>query len=519
MKLATYALTAASFALWTPALQAQETDQPSLLDLLTLESLATRFLQSGVSMARSVADITYDGLSADPYTSRYSLVGLVVRPDLEDIAGADCSISTERLILSGAPLTSIETIRLTATLDEVVIDYDCLPREVRPVVGMAGIEDIGIPRLRFDIEYHIPSGQVQTSMIADVADLISISGHMDADYVSYRMAPQTGETRIRVDLEGLRLSIEDQGIWSRVEQIVPQEARSGEALAELVEDILTDAFTGSNDPLDPDLSPEQVQFIAQATDIASDFETEPRRIILNMQPSGPIRIGPEEDFDTKGLFSDLNPQLTTQLPELSQALPLDLLESAISGDLEDGERLDIGTALASGVGAPRDQSLARDILAPIADASPEAALLMAELTEDRDEAYLYARTAAATGMGEALSLMDRFEKKITFQDLVRLQSTDQIDASIYGSVGAMRQQALSRLIGTRLPRSYERAYYWAVLAAAAGDRPSADLRDEIDEMMRARGAEEAWQPIAARISRAALQTWIDRDLPEALSSE
>ncbi|MFQ6553325.1 hypothetical protein AAD018_013390 [Aestuariibius insulae] len=519
MKLTTCSIAMVSFLLGTPSLQAQDKAEPSLLDLFTLEAIATRFLQSGVSMARSFADITYDGLSADPLGSRYSLVGLVIRPDLESIAGAECSISTERLTLSGAPLASIERVRLTATLDETVIDYDCLPREIRPVIGMAGIEDIIVPRLRFDIEYHIPSGQVGTSMIADVADLVSISGYMDADYVSYRMDAETSEPGLRIDLDEMRLSIEDQGIWSRVEQIVPKEARSEDALAKLIEGVLTDALIRANGPLDPDLSPEQVRFVAQATDIASQFQDGPRRVILNMQPSRPIRLGPQEDTETKALFADLAPQLTTQPPELSETLPLDLLETAISGNLADADRLTIGTALASGIGAPRDRDLARDVLAPIADASPEAAVLMAELTEDPEEAYVYARTAAATGMGHALSLMDRLETEVTFQDLIRLQSTDEIDAQVYNSVGAMRGQALARLIGTRTPRSYERAYYWAVLAAAAGDRPSADLRDEVDEMMRVRGADAEWEPIASRISRAALETWIDRDLPNALLAE
>ena len=60
------------------------------------------------------------------------------------------------------------------------------------------------------------------------------------------------------------------------------------------------------------------------------------------------------------------------------------------------------------------------------------------------------------------------------------------DPAVYGSVLAMRQAARGFLNGTGRYRSYRAAYYWASMAAAAGDASGAAIRDEIEEFIELR---------------------------------
>ena len=76
-------------------------------------------------------------------------------------------------------------------------------------------------------------------------------------------------------------------------------------------------------------------------------------------------------------------------------------------------------------------------------------------------------------------------------------------------IGAMRERAHAAALGRDGPRSYRDAYYWASLAAAAGDRSSAGLRERLD--LRFAGAEgaarDAWKGVSQAAAAHAIETW------------
>ena len=90
------------------------------------------------------------------------------------------------------------------------------------------------------------------------------------------------------------------------------------------------------------------------------------------------------------------------------------------------------------------------------------------------------------------------------------------DPAVYGSVLAMRQAARGFLNGTGRYRSYRAAYYWASMAAAAGDASGAAIRDEIEELMRLRGDEAAWSKEITSLENGVLRDWINNDVPAGL---
>ena len=73
-----------------------------------------------------------------------------------------------------------------------------------------------------------------------------------------------------------------------------------------------------------------------------------------------------------------------------------------------------------------------------------------------------------------------------------------------GDVAGMRRRAYATATGSLRPRNYPHAYYWASLAAAAGDRGAASLRQRLDDRF---AGQEGWREAAEGSATAALETW------------
>jgi hypothetical protein len=83
-------------------------------------------------------------------------------------------------------------------------------------------------------------------------------------------------------------------------------------------------------------------------------------------------------------------------------------------------------------------------------------------------------------------------------------------------LGDVRRAARAHLLGTTRIRSYRAAYYWASVGAAAGDAASVAIRDEINTIMRLRGASAAWSEVQTSLENGVLRDWVGRDLPSTL---
>ena len=234
-----------------------------------------------------------------------------------------------------------------------------------------------------------------------------------------------------------------------------------------------------------------------------------------------MRLNEASGDDPRALFEALAPSVSTTAPAVSSAINIAALQAAINSETLPANAYELGRALATGIGAPKNEGHALRLLAPLArDGNRDASLLIARLIgETRPaDAYPHALLANAAGLSGALALTDSVERRLSYQQATDTQNTltSSPDETLYGDIGAMRTAAREYLIGVNRPRSWRAAYYWASMAAAAGDRGGAALRDEIDEMLRLRGDATAWRDDAEKLDNGVLRDWIAKDVPSRL---
>ncbi len=78
----------------------------------------------------------------------------------------------------------------------------------------------------------------------------------------------------------------------------------------------------------------------------------------------------------------------------------------------------------------------------------------------------------------------------------------------------MRERTHRAALGRDGPRSYAAACYWASLAAAAGDRSSAGLRERLERRFAGLegAAREAWKGVSQDAATRAIETWTNGGL-------
>lgn len=444
-------------------------------------------------------------------------VGLEVKPKLPGIAPDACVIRADRATVRGAPLDQMETTQLRVTLDNALVDFDCFPAEVRPMIGLMGVNDLDIDRLDVFVSYHMPSGSGNVQFQAGIEGLVRILGDIDLDYISYRMNFETEKSEPAAMLNSARIQIEDRGLVARSQQILPPDLRDPAQLAEVVRTNMSQMMVDAAGQL----SAAQKLFVNDAAALAQTIAEGGKRAVLetNIALQNP-----------DALFDALAPRISAAPLALDSTLSLSLLEAASEGELRGEEALAVGRGLALGVGAPRNIALALKVLEPLADdeaeeMSAQASFLMAQALGDGDpeQGYVRALKSAAAGHGPALALMDGIENTLSFQVVMDRQDEllpeDSLDPEQYASIGEMRAAALGHMIGTGKSRSYKAAYFWAVLAAAAGDTSAAALRDELDTRMRVRGLATEWGAVTRQIEADVLDAWTASDMPARLKSQ
>lgn len=207
-----------------------------------------------------------------------------------------------------------------------------------------------------------------------------------------------------------------------------------------------------------------------------------------------------------------------------RAASLDKLRAAITNyrSLNDAERREIGLALLTGEGAPRNLELAIELLSGLPTAGePDTSFQIAQALASRTpaRAYSYAIQASIDGAVGATALLDEIEPKLDAEAIFGAQKgLDDLTQDMPNSSGEMRELA-ARYFDGRNGRSYVLASYWARLAAAAGDRASLYLLNDIEDRMAALGATSAWQKLEGPIADRAVADWVSLDILGQLESD
>ena len=518
-------LSITAFCISATTAVAQTSDsRPTLWDFFTVERFATAFFNQLITYARAGADVRFDAVQVDPVAGLIRVTGLEVSPKIPGIDPDACTITATRTTLDLSPFDQIDNARLRIALDDVVAGFDCFPREARPVLGFLGLSDLNIDRADIGVDYDVPSGGAQVQLQAGIVGLVTVLLDADVEYVSYRYDFEVEDVDPSVDLNAIRLQIEDQGLSARLEQVLPPQMRDPDTLSDQLRTELINALRDANG--EAPLNAEQERFIAEAQEMARLVAGGAGKIVVETDIAAqPARINEDVADDPAAFFALLAPRVAPATKAISQTISRADLIAAQEASLPTADQRSIGEALLSGVGAPRNIELGLALLAPLAeDRDASAALLMAEALFDRDieASYILASQAAAGGEAAALAVLDRAEDKLRFPALMALQN-EAVDIGLaapdrFATLAEMRRAALAHLTGLDAIRNYELAYFWASMAAAGGDTAAARLRDEIDERMRLRGLSAPWAETTTDIEALVLEGWIAADIPNVLKA-
>jgi len=323
------------------------------------------------------------------------------------------------------------------------------------------------------------------------------------------------------------VTLKDDGGWNAISQVLPENLRDPVTIRELGTEFVSQGL--SEGGLRP-LGAVERKFIGDLMTEVETFVADPGEITIQADlPPGGIVIEPDMYQTPQNLIAALGLQARSTPLARTQILSVADLAAVQQPDtLTPAQRIDLATALLDGNGVPRSQSLVpallETLLADANNAGPAAALL-ARASQDKDipTAYGYALIAAASAMPNTVAQLDRLEAQMTTQAVLAAQATyleqtgaaAPVDQITSDDPRDLRRLALAHFSGAGEARSYRRAYYFALLAEAAGDIAATSLREEIEARFGARGPEVAavWNNIAAETQQSALTDWIDADLP------
>ncbi|MDX2483933.1 MAG: hypothetical protein QNK42_09795 [Pseudodonghicola sp.] len=494
--------------------------RPSFWQMITVERVATGAMHSLMTWARLLADIRYDQLSVDPVAARATLTGVEIAPLIPDLPTDSCRITAARMTINGHPLDRIDAGRLRLVLDGMDIAAGCLPPEGANMLRGLGFATLHAPWAELDLVYDRASGGATARLSADFDRLVSVNLNVELDYVSYRMNFETEKPVFAADLTRAELTLRDLGAWTLVQNFLPPALKQPGALGPVIEGVITQGIAGAN-RLEEQPSEAQRAFAAQAGQVAAGFGPGGQVVLSSAIAKGPFRLDERSVQAFRPLFDALNPQVGTRPVALRRTLPVAELQAALNTEEPPAQAFAFGRALMTGIGAPRNQAQGLRLLLPLAQAgNTEASLLIAQGVAESQpaNAYAHALRAAAAGQPGALAVLDRIERNLPYGQVIEAQNVlmSGPEEALFGSLAGMRAAARDFLTGAGRPRSWRAAYYWASMAAAAGDPSGAALRDEITETLRMRGDALPWAAEAKSLDNGVLRDWMGRDVPARL---
>ncbi len=212
----------------------------SVLDLFTLDRIATVGVQWSISMLRSFAETRYVDLSIAPLDGRMVLTGLEVSP-YEWNGSGQCTFDIDRAVINTGPLDKIEQSRMRLDLTGVTLSEGCLDDMVVATIQAVGVEELKLDSATLWMQYDMPTGGVSLELQAASQGLAEIRAQMDFDYFAF---DAQNEEPI-ADLSYAELSFIDHGAMAILGQMLPPELTNAEMLAaalkqELLSGVMSD---------------------------------------------------------------------------------------------------------------------------------------------------------------------------------------------------------------------------------------------------------------------------------------
>lgn len=474
-----------------------------------------------IVLLRTFVDLTYDNISVSPGGDEMVLNGVKLYPELEWDKEAKCEVAIDRMVTGS--VYSFETLGSNIEANGVTVSPDCIMPDVAGMMSSFGYNGLTADAMSINISYNLPSSSATMNVLLSVQDAADISIDADFSYFWFRLPLEGGDDPIPViQLAQAEVGIENRGLWERLEPMVAAQMGDVNAIPQMAQMMVGQAFSegGQRQP-----TADEHAFVENLSAELARFLTEKNRLVVTAAPEGGVWLD-ETIFDSpQTMVAALKPQLSSTTSAVKAIIPpADMIAALASGaNPDDATRLKIGKALLTGVGAPRATDKGVAMLMPLADAwNGDAAAMVAKASAANGAdgpAYEMALRALASGASAAMGTADALESRMNLSDVLAAQQAvldgwpgaadaeAAVKAAIEGGdVGAMRKMAYALSVGRGMPRSYKAGYAAATLAAAAGDRGAANLRDRMNARF---GTDAAWLAAAAEAEEQALKAWVE----------
>lgn len=498
--------------------------------LAFLQKIASQY---AIMVLRTFVDVTYDNLTIEPGTNRLVVSGLKLWPELPWDQDALCAVEIDRL--TTGEVWSFETLATAVEMSGVSVPAACLEPDAAGFMATVGYDGLTIDAVAMDISYDLPSSGAEVAIQAAIADAADVQIHASFDYLWFRMPIDGyGDPVPVMHLAEAEISLDNKGLWERIEPMVSAQMGDLNAIPPMLQAMVGQAMSegGSRTP-----TPIETAFVENLSAEVGRFLTEKNRLVVTAAPEGGVWLD-EDIFDgPSAIVTALEPKLSATPLALGAIVPpAEIMAATADGaNPDEATRLKIGRALVTGVGAPRSVGSGIDMLSPLVEAwNADAALLVADASAsvgDYEDAYIAALVALAQGNVGAMSTADAMEAELPLATVLDAQDKvaqnwpgrgdmiSAVQAAIAaGDIGVIRKMAGGFSVGNGLPRHYQNAYSAATVAAAAGDRVSLRLRDNLDRRFSA-ADQEAWSGAAQRASDEALDIWMNGGLAAKLSGQ
>lgn len=512
---------ALAFAVALPALPGTGQAQ-GWAEVFSPDRVAESVLQSLLMTARTQADIVYGAMSVDVLGARATLTDLQVWPFLDWDEAGDCAIEVARVGVQGSPLTETARTRMRIAAHGIAFPAACLPPEGRAALAAVGQTEVTLSYVAATLDYDVPSAGSEVTVRATAPEFAAADLVARFDYLWFEADDEMEEPLPVAFLEEAAIGIEDLGGWEAIAPLLPPQLLDPGSAPFLVEGFLGSAMIGMGGGAEAGatLSEEQRRFVDSAVEAWTEFLAEPGRLDLATQiPAGEaVYLDPAWGDAPDEAFAALAPVIAHgtgasvgPVPQAALRAALEAVQSGTASGIAPDTRFDVGRALVTGVGAPRDIGTGVALLEGLAETGDaDAAALLAEALEPRDPeaAYGWALRAAAAGAPGAAARLDRLEREVP--PAAALAAQDTLAGPLDDVAGAGRavlsDLAQARLTGQGAMRSYRHAATLARLIGAGGDPEGRALLEEIDARMAGGGS--AWTAVEDAAAAAALSLWL-----------
>jgi len=240
------AVTAIAGMMAGAAAQAEGDPKPPLWELLTAEHYTRTLLQAGALALRNHVDFTFGHITSDLHAGTVAVHGLKILPDMPWQGEKPCEIKAERARVSGASPASWDTLRLRISLQGTSASLGCLAPPADQQVRAAGIDRIALEHLDIDLAYRVGPGSLTVAANGGLTDLATISLNLDFPYFAMQE-----EGDFKSLLSHASITLHDDGLWARAQQILPPEFREPDAVAAMVQATLAETLKPAPIPGEP----------------------------------------------------------------------------------------------------------------------------------------------------------------------------------------------------------------------------------------------------------------------------